>query len=540
MDFFITAILGGIIIFCLYWLASINVNYWEKLGFPHAKSLPFFGNTLDIILKKKSLSDVLDEIYYKFDGEKCVGFLQFFNPVLLLRDPELIQQILIKDFSYFNDQGFVFDKTLDPLSSNLFNLSGNLWKSTRSKLLLTFTSNKMKTNMFGQIKSLSEQAVSYIKNKTSNELESRDVMSKLSLNIKGSIAYGINANAFSEEKEGSNEFLTACKLFFGPSLLQSIKFLISMASPRIQTLFKYKVLDKDVESFFFKFVEDTMKYREETGERRNDFLQLMIDLKKQEENAHNFGKNLDEVDKNDLEESDKYLFELQSKLEKKEPADTPTKVITEECIAAHTFVFISGGTESISTALSFAVYELAVNKDIQKRLQNEVDSLLSTDISYEKLKKCKYLDNFLKEVLRKHGTATPLTRRCSMDYQIPETNMIVKKGTLVLISQRSLQRDPKYFPNPEKFDPDRFDDPNTIIKGTYLPFGDGPRMCIAMRLAMLEMKTILAILISNFNIILSNKTREPLQIEKTSFFGRAEGGIWVRFEERKKVINANE
>ena len=73
-----------------------------------------------------------------------------------------------------------------------------------------------------------------------------------------------------------------------------------------------------------------------------------------------------------------------------------------------------------------------------------------------------------------------LNRRCSKDYTLRDTNIKINKGTRVLISTLGLHMDPDFFPDPEKFDPDRFSDENRAGRHPFvhLPFGDGPRNCI--------------------------------------------------------------
>jgi cytochrome P450 family 6 len=84
------------------------------------------------------------------------------------------------------------------------------------------------------------------------------------------------------------------------------------------------------------------------------------------------------------------------------------------------------------------------------------------------------------ETLRKYPPLAFLSRKCNKDYTIPETDLVVEKGIQVVIPVLGLHRDPKYFPDPEKFDPERFSEearrrrPNYV----YLPFGEGQRICI--------------------------------------------------------------
>lgn len=75
-----------------------------------------------------------------------------------------------------------------------------------------------------------------------------------------------------------------------------------------------------------------------------------------------------------------------------------------------------------------------------------------------------------------------LDRKCVKEYKEPETGLVIPAGTNVYISLDGLQRDPKHFPDPEKFDPYRFSEErkHEIIPYTYMPFGEGPRNCIGL------------------------------------------------------------
>ena len=87
---------------------------------------------------------------------------------------------------------------------------------------------------------------------------------------------------------------------------------------------------------------------------------------------------------------------------------------------------------------------------------------------------------FVLETLRKHPPIPIIVRKCNKDYTIPNTSIHLKKGTRVNISSAGLHTDPEYYPDPEKFDPERFSDKNKKTRPdfTWLPFGEGPRLCI--------------------------------------------------------------
>jgi cytochrome P450 family 6 len=84
------------------------------------------------------------------------------------------------------------------------------------------------------------------------------------------------------------------------------------------------------------------------------------------------------------------------------------------------------------------------------------------------------------ETLRKYPPGSFLARECTKKYDIPGRDITIEKGTLIIIPVIGLHRDQKYYPDPEKFDPDRFSEEmkDRNPQFTYLPFGEGPRICI--------------------------------------------------------------
>lgn len=125
----------------------------------------------------------------------------------------------------------------------------------------------------------------------------------------------------------------------------------------------------------------------------------------------------------------------------------------------------------------FALYELALNQDIQNRLRMEIQAVFerhSNKFSYEAINEMKYLDMVFKETLRKFPVADTQFRKCTRDFPIPNTNLTIPRDTFIMISSFAVHHDERFYDNPSKFDPDRFTEENSQKRHpfVYLPFGE--------------------------------------------------------------------
>lgn len=160
---------------------------------------------------------------------------------------------------------------------------------------------------------------------------------------------------------------------------------------------------------------------------------------------------------------------------------------TDDDVAAQCMIFFLGGFLSISSGACFLFHELAMNPDIQSKLYNEINSIKSelngSQLTYEIIPKLKYLDMVVSETFRRWCPIPFLERTCTKSYALENSNgenVQLNVGDGIFIPTYAIHMDQQYFPNPEKFDPERFSDENKnlIQSGTYLPFGSGPRKFI--------------------------------------------------------------
>ena len=158
-------------------------------------------------------------------------------------------------------------------------------------------------------------------------------------------------------------------------------------------------------------------------------------------------------------------------------------------------------------------YEFAVNPEFQERPHKEIAEAMGSDkqISYEQLHCFPYLDACVSETLRKRTPLTRLERQCNQDYVLNDKIKLFK-GQLVEIPIYAIHNNEKYFDDPDQFIPDRFlkENRHKIIPHTYLAFGSGPRHCIGMRFALMEVKLFMAHIILKYHLKRYLKTEENI------------------------------
>lgn len=182
---------------------------------------------------------------------------------------------------------------------------------------------------------------------------------------------------------------------------------------------------------------------------------------------------------------------------------------TEEKLISQCFEFIESVVTENNVLITFIMKQLAHRKEIESRLFDEFNSireeLNGEELNYDALNKMKYLEMVIDEGLRMCPIATELHRRAVKRYTLTGNNGVsvpIKPGDAVWIPMYTIHMDEKYFPNPKVFDPERFNERNrkNIIRGTYAPFGIGPRDCIGCRYTVAEVKIFFYYVCLNYTV----------------------------------------
>ncbi|EFA12629.1 cytochrome P450 6a2 [Tribolium castaneum] len=473
-------------------LVAIIFYYHHAFQFWARKNIPFIpprfplGNT-NVVLPRGLTIGLLSKTFYDYfkqRGHKIGGVFLVTEPNLMILDPDYIKNILLKDFHHFVDRGFYFNEKTDPISANLFTIDGDQWRNLRTKLTPTFTSSKMKI-MFQTVKNCCNNMLEAIASNTDLDKDLKEFLGRYTVDVVGSCAFGIECNSF---KHPDAEFRKMGLRAFHFSFLRSIRAFFIAYLPKLSRQMGLPSNNKDIREFFYKVVMETIQKREETQIKRNDFLQILMDLRK-------------------------------------------TEILSLDEVAAQVFLFFTAGFETSSSTMAMCLYEIAKEPEYQEKLRQEICEITNGEITYENLFEMKYLDQVFSETLRKYPPGQTLNRRCVKDYTLPGTSTIIEKGTPILISAIGVHRDPEYYPDPEKFDPERFSEENKKLRHpfVYLPFGDGPRNCIGMRFGTMQSKLGIASVVKNFKVSVSPITKR-VELDPNTFLLNTIDKIYFRVE----------
>ncbi|XP_043945555.1 cytochrome P450 3A9-like [Protopterus annectens] len=425
------------------------------------------------------------------------------QPVLSIVDTSMIKTIWVKEcFSTFtNRRNFRLNGKLD---NALTVVEDEQWKRIRSVLSPNFTSGRLK-EMFPIMKHHRDILIKNLQKKANaNEpVQMKDFFGAYSLDVIGSTSFSVDIDSLSNPDD---PFVRNMKKLLKFSVLSPL-FIIAVVFPWIVPLLEkmeFSLFPTDAVNFFADAVK-SIKEEKKKGVKgdRVDFLQMMMDS--QASNKHHSSNGVDHV----------------------------YKALTDGEIMSQSVLFILAGYETTSTALTYVAYNLATNPDAQQKLQQEIDETFpnKASVTYDALMQMEYLDMVINESMRLYPNAGRIERICKKTIEI--NGIIIPKGTVIMVPLYALHRHPDHFPEPEEFRPERFSKENkeTMDPYAFMPFGTGPRNCIGMRFALLNMKLALASLLQNFSIEPCKETPIPLKISKTGLM-TPEKPVFLRFVHR--------
>uniref|UniRef100_A0A1L8E4E5 Putative cytochrome n=1 Tax=Nyssomyia neivai TaxID=330878 RepID=A0A1L8E4E5_9DIPT len=484
----------------IYFFLKWNYNHWEKRGIPSPEPGLLVGNFPGAVTQKNHIIYEMQKIYEEYkERYSFIGIYNMRTPQLMVTDAAIAKDILINKFKNFHDNEFadMTDKERDPVfGRNPFLLKGEEWKQKRAEITPAFTQLRIKAtypvmeDVYGRMKK-------YILKENSQAIEARELAAKFTTDVVSSCIFGIDAGSFVDEKPEIREMgrrLTE----FTPKII--FYFLLVQLIPSIRNVAKLSFSDKISEKFFINIMRDAIDLRQKSKNDRADYLHYLLELREK--------KNLTDVD-----------------------------------LVGHAITFFVDGFETSSIVLSFALYELAKYPETQKKLRQEIRDVIQKhgDISFEVIHEMPYLEMVVSETLRLHPPGPFVSKRCTetCELQMAENQMkTIEKGTPVVIPIYNIHRDARYFEDPEKFIPERFAPERGGTKvyrenGSYLPFGDGPRICLGMRFAQAQLRAAIVSIVKDFELTVDSKTSENLLLNPSQLLPSVLGGVWLQFKEIK-------
>ncbi|XP_044734380.1 cytochrome P450 6a2-like [Chrysoperla carnea] len=494
---------------CFVIFYTWNYDYWKKRRIPYESPIFPFGSIKDALLLRKPLGSIIHELYYKYKDYKYFGIFFGRHPVLFIRDPELFKMVTVKNFNDFQDNTASMSEKSDILGAlNPFILKGERWKISRTHITPAFTSLKIKQNMYPNMVDVSERLKMYITKNLdnfSNGIKIQNLARDFASEIFTLCGLAIKTDAFEDSK---NPFkIIAHEMFETESFTGILKFILMIVDPAVSLLLRTALMSKTAVEYFRKVIRDVRLQRKINNINTNDYFSYLDKL---------------QIDNADFSEDD---------------------------LASHIVTLFIDGVETTASTIKLTMAEIVANPRIFKKLREEIDTIMvkyDNKLTYDALRDMTYLDHCISEALRMHPLFMFFMRNCTADsFQFPphkdgvNRDVKIDKGISVLLPVYALQHDENLHANPKTFYPERFSDEDTKVqsKAIYYGFGDGPRICLGMKYAQLVTKIGIWAMISNFDIVLNEKSKYPIKNAGPSFIFVPEDEPLLNFYKRGEIYS---
>jgi cytochrome P450 len=535
-----TILLASVLLLFLWniWERKRKMSWFQSIGIPSDPPSLLFGNLGKI--QEKGMHACIDEWTKKYG--KLFGFYEGPRPVLVVSDVDMIKQILVKEFSSLRGRKVFVLNSQDDKFANMFFTQGPRWKRLRVLAAPTFSALKMK-EMSPLINLTVDQLMDVAADISAGgkPFDIHELFQRLTLDTIACCAFGLDINSL---KDPNTMFLRKCRQLFSSFEVRRplFKFLIPFAMvfpdffgyirPYVRPFIPFMI------RWFHNAAAEIIKQRKADKSDRLDFIQLMLDAEEADQNPDDLSMTLDDPDGSTIKTpAQDIIKDGSAEAKTKNQSAQGKKTLTMEEMQAQCALFLLAGYETTSTALGFIAYELALNPDVQEKVYKEIIKHFPEEgprPHYTSVSNLPYLDMVLSEVLRLHTFAQLGTnRQCSEPCVI--SGLPFRVGDCVQINIAAVHQDqeiwgpedPALFV-PERFLPERKENRHPMA---WLPFGAGPKNCIGMRFAILEIKVTLVRLLKSYVIKSCDKTEVPLSKHKQGVMSPA-NGVWVTLEKR--------
>ncbi|ESP04227.1 hypothetical protein LOTGIDRAFT_223980 [Lottia gigantea] len=470
-------------VFLLYMYVVQKYRFFKELGVDG----PTPGLLLGNVAQLKQHGGLVHAIRrWKEQYGSVFGIFICRQPRLVISNLDILKDIFIKEFNHFSDREEML--VFNIISKGVFFQRGNNWKRIRSIITPTFSSGKLKL-MFPSILDCGHILS---RNMVANSIEGTPIDVKncfgaYTMDVIARTAFGIDVDSQTNPDE---PFVHMARKLFTPRKWFGIVYLIISSIPLTIPLFRYLDIGffpSEPTKFFVRSIQEMIRQRKDNSDSfskgRADFLQLLIRAEGDESN----GDSMKSTDRKTV------------------------KKLSSEEIIGQAFLFFIAGYETTGTTLQYVAYILATHPDVQDRVIEEIEHIIGDrDPTYEDINKLSYMELMIQETLRMYPPVVSIGRKASDDVTIK--GLKIPKDTAVLVPIYSIHHDPEIFENPDEFIPERFENKN-VNPIKFLPFGCGPRVCIGLRLAMVEAKVALVTVLQKVKFVRHEQTVNKVEFE---------------------------
>ncbi|XP_054286450.1 cytochrome P450 4C1-like [Macrosteles quadrilineatus] len=460
----------------LYWWKFVHKSKVQEMysKFPGPKPYPILGNILEFNYPKEEITETFKRLSFQYGPVYLLVVGQ--EHIVCIRDPKLLETV-------FNNSNAVIDKApmyemLHPIvNQGLFTSKGEQWIKQRRLLTPAFHVKVLENFITIFEKNGAILVENLLKNKD-KEFDLMPLVSPCSLDIICETAMGFKVNA----QQGDSKYLEA---------LDEVSEIVANRN--------FNFLQR---SFLFPLLP--------TGRRLRKLLAYFHGVTSNivQERKIQYSTNGDNSDSEGSPADTGY----ETKKKKKPFLDLLLEYnmggagFTDEDLKMQVNTFMFAGRDTVQSAISFALYCLSQNPSVQEKAYKEVMDILQDDdrdATFQDLQNMKYLDKVIKETLRIYPPAQFVARNASEDLDL-KNGYVIPKNSSVMVLIEAMNYDPELYPDPLKFDPERFGRKN-FHPFSYIPFGVGLRSCIGQRFAILAIKSVISRVLRKIELFPSDK-----------------------------------